>query len=367
MAIVTWNELALPIRFNRKPRSITHMKTLRVGLLLTPCFTLNALANFVDILRLAADDGDGSRPIQCQWHIMSTTGKSIGASCGLQVAPTAWLIEPNALDHIVVIGGLLRRGPTIDSATREYLIKASLTNTGLIGICTGAFVLCRLGLMNKKRCCISWYHYRDFLDEFDDIEPLANQLYIVDGTRITSPGGVGAALVAAHLVETHLGHSLAQKALHIMQIDKTRPAAMLQPAPPLSLECDEASVSSALLFMEQNLSPPLSISSIARRVNLSTRSLQRSFRKQFGHGPKTIYLQLRLKHALWMLRAKVPLIEAATETGFATASAFSAAFKREHGHTPSAARCRWLASTNTTLTSRLESTRRIFEEPNHRF
>ncbi len=63
------------------------MKTLCVGILLTSRFTLNALANFVDILRLAADDGDGSRPIRCQWHIMSTTGHPIGASCGTSRLP----------------------------------------------------------------------------------------------------------------------------------------------------------------------------------------------------------------------------------------------------------------------------------------
>ena len=59
------------------------MKALRVGILLTPNFTLNALANFVDVLRLAADEGDGSKPIRCKWHIMSATGHSIDASCGI--------------------------------------------------------------------------------------------------------------------------------------------------------------------------------------------------------------------------------------------------------------------------------------------
>jgi transcriptional regulator GlxA family with amidase domain len=342
------------------------MKTLRIGILLTPHFTLNALANFVDVLRLAADDGDGSRPIRCQWHIMSASGHAIAASCGIQVTPTSGLIDCNTLDHIAIIGGLIRGEPAIDAATREYLIKASSTNRGLIGICTGTFVLCRLGLMNKRTCCISWYHYRDFLDEFDDIEPLASELYVVDGARITSSGGVGAALVAAHLVEHHLGDSLAQKALHIMQIDKARPGATLQPAPPLLRDCSEASVTGALLLMEQNLSSPLSISTIARRLSISTRTLQRLFHRHLGHGPLTAYVQLRLRHAQWMLRTQVPIIDAATETGFATAPAFSAAYKRQYGHTPSTARALWPPSTNPSSLARLESDRRIFEVPNRR-
>jgi len=38
---------------------------LRVGFLLARRFTLCAFANFVDVLRLAADEGDRSRPILC--------------------------------------------------------------------------------------------------------------------------------------------------------------------------------------------------------------------------------------------------------------------------------------------------------------
>ena len=308
------------------------MKTLRVGILLTPDFTLNALANFVDVLRLAADEGDGSRPIRCRWHIMSATSRPISASCGIQVAPTAGLGDPREVDHIAVIGGLLRGEPTIDRATREHLMKASLHPIGLIGICTGTFVLCRLGLMNKKTCCVSWFHYRDFLDEFDDVEPLASELFVVDETRITSSGGVGAALAAAHLVEQHLGQALARKALHIMQIDNARPGAEFQPAPPLARECHEASVNAALLLMEQNLSSPLPVATLAARLGLSTRTLQRLFLQHLGHGPLTAYMHLRLQHAQWMLRAQVPITDAASESGFSTASAFrSVSFRRSVG------------------------------------
>jgi transcriptional regulator GlxA family with amidase domain len=335
--------------------------TLRVGILLTRHFTLNALANFVDVLRLAADDGDGSRPIRCQWHIMSATGRSISASCGIQVAPTSGLIEPGALEYIAVIGGLIRGDPAVESTVREYLVRASSANVGLIGICTGTFVLCRLGLMNKRSCCISWYHYRDFLDEFDDVEPSASELYVDDGSRITSSGGVGAALVAAHLVERHLGDPLARKALHIMQMDKTRPGAKLQPAPPVMQDCDEAAVNGALLLMEQNLSSPLSIAVVARRLTLSQRTLQRLFQKHLGHGPLRVYMELRLQHAQWRLRAQVPIGDAAAETGFTTASAFSAAYKRRYGRSPSLDVRSSPSTANADSLIQIDANRRLFD------
>lgn len=311
------------------------MNPLRVGIILTARFTLNALANFVDVLRLAADDGDGSRPIRCQWQIMSTDSAPVTASCGIQVSPTSKLIQPRDLDYIVVIGGLLQGGFKLDKTVMQYLCDANAAGSRFIGICTGSFVLCQLGIMKGRKCCISWFHYRHFCDEFDDIEPIAEELFVVDGDRITSSGGIGACLVAAHLVEEQFGASLAQKALHIMQIDKTRPAAMLQPAPPLLTRCNDRFVTRALLLMEQNISSPLSIAQIADRLQITSRTLQRLFQRHLGKGPLSAYLSLRLTHAQLMLASRAPIREVVRSTGFSSHSSFCAAFRRAFGRSPS--------------------------------
>jgi transcriptional regulator GlxA family with amidase domain len=116
---------------------------LRVGIVVTAQFSLNAVANFVDALRLASDDGDRSRPLRCHWNLMSATQVPLRSSCGFQIAPTSTLL---------------------------------------------------------------------FLEEFDSIVAVADELYVVDGDRITSFGGTGAALAAAYLVERHLDAGSAQKA-----------------------------------------------------------------------------------------------------------------------------------------------------------
>ena len=54
---------------------------LRVGFILANHFTLTAFSAFVDTLRLAADEGDGSRQILCQWTVMSASGLPLRASC----------------------------------------------------------------------------------------------------------------------------------------------------------------------------------------------------------------------------------------------------------------------------------------------
>lgn len=317
-------------------------RPLRVGFILSNNFTLNALSNFVDVLRLAADEGDNSQPIRCQWHIMSESDRPIRSSSGILIHPTSRFIEPRELDYVVVVGGLLNRGPEISERAKAYLTKAGETPAGLVGVCTGSFTLWRLGLLKGHKCCISWYHYRDFLEEFGETVPIADQLYVIDGKRITCPGGVGVAYLAAHLVQLRMGLSSAQKALHIMQIDRIRPGSDAQSAPPTELTGEDDRISRVLLLMEQNLASSLSVERLAAKVDLSTRQLERLFKSLTGQSPHEAYLNLRLKHARWMLKTGQSLAAIAAETGFADASHLSKAFKTAFGLNPSDERRRIL-------------------------
>src|SRR5438132_10879353 len=80
---------------------------LHVGVILAHHFTLSAFAVFIDHLRLAADEGDRSRPLHVQWSIMSSRPESVAASCGVMLEPTSALLPPDSLDYVVVIGGIL--------------------------------------------------------------------------------------------------------------------------------------------------------------------------------------------------------------------------------------------------------------------
>lgn len=310
-------------------------KLLRVGFVLTNNFTLSPFADFIDVLRLAADDGDHSQPIRCQWHVMSSSDDPIRSSCGLLVSPTARLIDPLDLDYIVLVGGLLHPDSPLDKKTEDYLARAGHTKVKLAGICTGSFVLCRLGLLEGKKCCISWFHYGDFLEEFPDLVPVADQIYVIDGDRITCAGGTSVVFLAAEIVMRHLGFSTAQKVLHIQQIDRFKPGSSAQAAPPFGVCGDSARVSRALLFMEQNLARPVRVSKIASKLNTSTRQLERLFKEKVGCAPQTAYLRLRLKHARWMLRSDLSLASIAANTGFSDGAHFGKTFKAAYGVNPS--------------------------------
>src|ERR1700720_557551 len=101
---------------------------LRVGIILAEHFTLSAFAVFIDHLRLAAHAGDRSRPLHVQWSIMASRQTSVPASCGVLIEPTRGFIEPESLDYVVIVGGLLNAGPQVDEATVRYLREVASSN-----------------------------------------------------------------------------------------------------------------------------------------------------------------------------------------------------------------------------------------------
>ncbi|MCS4503788.1 GlxA family transcriptional regulator [Arhodomonas aquaeolei] len=315
------------------------VEQLSVGFVLMPRFTLLPFAAFVDCLRLAADEGDGSRPIRCGWTFMTSNGTSATSSCSATIGPCEPLSEPTRFDYLVVVGGLLSEAPAADAKTVEYLQRAAAQGVPLVGLCTGPFALIQAGLMHGRRCCVSWYHYRDLTNRLADIIPVADQLFVVDGNRITCAGGTAAADLAGWLVERHMGRAWAQKSLHIMLIDRARRGNTSQPQPPLYEEIGDNRVRRAVLLIEQHLGDPLNTEKIARRLSVSRRQLERAFRRELGMSPHQFSRNFRLRYGLWLLQnTERSITDISSECGFADTSHFSRQFHGQFGIPPTTAR-----------------------------
>lgn len=312
---------------------------LSVGFILARRFTLCAFANFVDVLRLAADEGDRSRPILCEWTVLSDTMNSVPSSCGIHVQPNERLGVPTKFDYIVVIGGLIDEIPNLSQKYIRYLQHASEAGVPLVGVCTGAFILHRAGLLDGYRCCVSWFHHADFLEQFDGLKPISDQIFIVDRDRLTCAGGASSAHLAAHLVEKHVGRTQASKSLHIMIIDDALKAEKPQPGIPLELKTGDPIVKKALLLMQQHAEAPLSIAEIARRLGNNKRQIERHFRNALGCSPQAAFLEIRLSIALHLIEhTSKSIASIATECGFCDSSHLSRMFRRRFANTPQALR-----------------------------
>jgi len=221
----------------------------------------------------------------------------------------------------------------------DYLQQADRAHVPIIGLCTGSFAMIRAGLMYQRRCCVSWFHYKDLTDRYSDVIPVAEQLFVDDGDRITCAGGAVAADLAAYIIERHLGQSWARKSLRILVMDSPRPANAPQPQPASDYQVNNKWVKRALLILEQNLSRPLSTDEIASRLNISKRQLERLFMGETGDSLQKFYRKIRLNYGLWLLQNTPRLItDIAQETGFADTAHFSRAFRATFDKKPTECR-----------------------------
>lgn len=311
--------------------------SLTIGFVPLPGFTMLALAAFLDTLRLAADEGDRSRPIDCAWTVMSEDGGAVRASNGITLTPDVTLGDPAAFDYIVVVGGTLHGGQRIGEATSAWLKRAAATKVPLIGICTGGFALARAGLMRERRCCVSWFHRAEFEAEFPDIEVIADRLFVADRDRITCAGGTSVIHLASWLVDRHVGAGRSDKGLRIM-IERARDASSAQPLPPLpGLEAvTDNRVRRAMLLIERRLSEPGGLSEIAASLAMTPRHLARLFARHTGQTPSAFRDALRLERARQLLaETRLPMTEIALRCGYADAPHFSRAWRKRHGRAPS--------------------------------
>ena len=310
---------------------------LRVGFVLAHRFTLSAFASFVDVLRLAADEGDRSRPIKCSWRVLSASGDLVTSSCGVPVRPDERLGDPTRFDYIVVVGGVMEDHARLDPQTLAFLHRAAEAGVALVGVCTGAFILHRAGLMQGYRCCVSWFHHDDFLEQFEGLVPISDQIFVVDGPRLTCSGGVSSAHLAAYLVERHLSREAARKSLSIMIIDEAMGGDRPQPGLPIRMDTRDPLVKRALLILQQSLDTPIPVGELAARIGVSRRKLERRFASALEMSPAQAGLAIRVGVARQLLeRSGRSVTQIANDTGFSDVSHFIRSFRRAQGTTPEA-------------------------------
>jgi transcriptional regulator GlxA family with amidase domain len=312
---------------------------LSVGFVLLPQFTLLAFAGFVEALRHAADIKDRSRQIHCRWSILGPNQHAVKSSSGACIAPWESFGDKIPYDYIAVVGGLLSAHDCIDATIPRYLQRAAAQGVPLIGLCTGSFLLSRAGLMDGRRCCVSYYHMSEFQKEFAsrNITVTADELFVVDGPRITCAGGLGVVDLAVYLLERRLGAQRAQKSIVQMIFDSVRPPTAPQPRfesvwystarNPLARR--------AVLLMELHVSEPLSVNALAERLGISVKKLERLFHAEFAISPGALYKKMRLEVAQRLVKeTNRPIITIALECGFGDISYFGRAFHGAFGLSP---------------------------------
>lgn len=304
--------------------------------LLVPDFSMMAFTACIEPLRVA--NRMAARQLYA-WRTIGCDGRPVQASNGVPVAPDAALGPPEAVPDgapaMAIVCAGLRAERFRDTAALSWLRRLARAGVNLGGVCTGALVLARAGLLDGYRCTIHWENMEGFAEEFPGHEITAT-MFEIDRDRFTCSGGTAPLDMMVHLIARDHGDDLAlQVAEQMLHMPVRHPGDPQRMALQYRTGISHPKLLAAIAAMEAHLEAPLSLDDLAARVALSPRQLERLFHDHVGRPPRRYYLELRLKRArLLLLQTSMPVIQVAVACGFTSASHFAQAYHAFFGHAP---------------------------------
>lgn len=300
--------------------------------LLLPEFTHLALSCAIEPLRIA---NLVSGKELYRWTLVASNARSQIASCGIEVGVHSGLQPLREVSRLIVVSGQ-NVARHLDAPTLEYVRRVYRHGTPLGGICSGAYVLARAGLMNGKKCAIHWEFHAGFRETFPAVI-LSSAVFVSEEPVITASGGPAAADLMLRLIADRHGLQLAQMVADQMVYSAARDSKATQ-RPSFSARYANRSrpLSKALALMEQNLEVPLGCAEIAFECGVTIRQLQRLFLKFVGCSPCRVYHEMRLRRAQSLLRqTDLSIIDVALACGFQSPTNFSRNYRKMFGRRPS--------------------------------
>jgi len=294
-------------------------------------FTLLSFSSALDALRIA--NRMSGRTLY-EWTFIGENEGVVSCSAGTQFKLDNSLIELHRDDTIILCGGT-----SIQEATTKKLIGwlRREARRGLIigGLCTAAYPMAKAGLLDEKKATIHWENQDSFAEEFLEVE-LTKTVFVCDGNRYTTAGGTSSIDLLLKIIADEHGEELANAVADQMIYSSIRTDQDTQRlSVPTRIGVRHPKLSKVIQMMEINIEEPISPSILAKDVGMSTRQLERLFRRYLDRSPKRYYMELRLQKARNLLmQTDMSVINVALACGFASPSHFSKCYRAHYDTTP---------------------------------
>ncbi len=294
-------------------------------------FTMLSFASAVESLRIANRMAGVD---VYEWRIIGEGGDLVTCSAGSTFKLDGDLDDLQRDDTIIICGGI-----DIHAASTKKLLGwlRREARKGLVvgGLCTAAYTLARAGLLDGKKATIHWENQDSFQEEFDEVE-LTKSVFVIDGNRITTAGGTSSIDLMLKLVASDHGEDMANSVADQLIYSSIRTDQDTQRlSVPTRIGVRHPKLSQVIQMMESNIEEPISPSILAKDVGMSTRQLERLFRRYLNRSPKRYYMELRLQKARNLLmQTDMSVINVALACGFASPSHFSKCYRSHYNTTP---------------------------------
>ena len=296
-------------------------------------FSLLSFSAALDCLRIA---NRMSGQTLYSW-VMTGEGEAddtVQCSAGTRFKLDIGLEELNRDDTVLMCGGTqIQRAAT--KKMLNWLRREARRGLRVGGLCTASYVMARAGLLDGKKATIHWENHDSFSEEFDEVT-LTKSVFVIDGNRMTTAGGTSSIDLMLKMIANEHGEELANAVADQQIYSSIRTDQDTQRlSVPTRIGVRHPKLSLVIQMMESNIEEPISPSILAKEVGMSTRQLERLFRRYLNRSPKRYYMELRLQKARNLLmQTDMSVINVALACGFASPSHFSKCYRSHYDTTP---------------------------------
>ncbi len=294
-------------------------------------FTMLSFACAVEALRIA--NRMAGRDVYT-WRIIGEGGGIATCSNGAVFTLDGDLEELNRDDMVFLCGGIeISQAST--KKVLNWIRREARRGVTIGGLCTASFTLAKAGLLDGKKATIHWENQDSFIEEFEEVT-LTKSVFVIDGNRITTAGGTSSIDLMLKLIAEDFGEDMAGAVADQLIYTSIRTDQDTQRlSVPTRIGVRHPKLSRVIQTMEQNIEEPITPSTLASQVSMSTRQLERLFRRYLNRSPKRYYMELRLQKARNLLmQTDMSVINVALACGFSSPSHFSKCYRSQYQTTP---------------------------------
>jgi transcriptional regulator GlxA family with amidase domain len=290
------------------------------------------IAGPVQAFTTANEEGAGSR---YDVSLISPAGGPVKTASGLDLL-TRRAPRVESIDTLIVPGGPGIHALIADPAGLALIRRLSSKARRICAVCTGAFALAELGLLDGRRAVTHWRSCMQLASTYPAIEVDPDPIFIRSGDIWTTAGVTAGIDLALSLIEDDCGAGVAARVARRLVVYMRREGGQRQFSSALAIQTTSADPYATLLAnIAEAPARDWNIEAMARAAAQTPRTFHRKFSGATGVTPAEAVDLIRCDLARTLL-ATTPLGlgQIATRCGFSSEGTLRRALQRRFGVSP---------------------------------
>lgn len=266
---------------------------------------------------------------------VSADGAAVQSSVGAHIAVRESVARAGGFDTVVIPGCDLAPAQLVTPDALRAVEVLARHARRIVSVCSGAFLLAELGLLDGRRATTHWKLADDLARRYPAVKVDADATWVRDGDVYSSAGGAAVIDLALALVEQDLGTEVAHRVAQTLSVharhgdDRSQPPVSIRDVTPQS-----AVLRAVIGRVRAEPWQPYCVRDLATFANVSPRSLTRLFRAELEVSPAQYLASVRFGLAREHLEAGYSVTDAAIEAGYGSSESMRRAFVERLGMSP---------------------------------